>query len=96
MRRESGTYLDRNLVVAALMNDLLDYLHRFDRDGFDAFIEEWLAAEGMKGKSVMVKTIRESVTGIVSGINAQGHLVLQMPGGELRAFSSGDTSIIKK
>ena len=96
MRRVFGNYLDRNVVSAALINDLLDYLRRFDRDGFAAFSDEWLATEGMTGKTVAVKTVREIVTGKVTGINAQGHLVLMMPDGKLRAFSSGDTSIIKK
>ena len=96
MRRVVGNYVDRNLVCAALINDLQDYLSRFDRDGFAGFIAEWTAAEGMMGKMVAVKTVRETVTGEVVGINAQGHLMMKMSDGELRAFSSGDTSIVKK
>jgi BirA family biotin operon repressor/biotin-[acetyl-CoA-carboxylase] ligase len=96
MRRVGGVYFDRNLVCAALMNHLLDYLRRFDRDGFEFFIDEWVAAEGMHGKQVSLKSPRETVTGEAVGINAQGHLLLKMDDGQVRAFSSGDTSIVKK
>jgi BirA family transcriptional regulator, biotin operon repressor / biotin---[acetyl-CoA-carboxylase] ligase len=96
MRRLTGKYLDRNLVCAALMNTLLDYLRRFERQGFAAFSDEWLAAEGMMGKSVIIKTGSETKTGIMSGINMQGHLLLKLDDGRTQAFSSGDTSIVKK
>jgi BirA family biotin operon repressor/biotin-[acetyl-CoA-carboxylase] ligase len=95
MRRVSGIYLDRNRVCAALINHLLDYLHRFDRDGFQGFIDEWVAAEGMCGKQVSVKTISETIAGEAVGINPQGHLLLKMADGNVRAFSSGDTSVVK-
>lgn len=96
MRRVSGEYFDRNLVCAALMNHLLDYLQRFDREGFEPFMNEWITAEGMHGKQVAVQSINETITGEAAGINAQGHLLLKMPDGQVRNFSSGDTTILKK
>lgn len=96
MRRETGEYIDRNLAAAALINDLQDYLLRFDREGFAAFTDEWMAAEVMTGRQVAVKTINETASGEVLGINAQGHLLMKMSDGRTRAFSSGDTAIIKK
>lgn len=96
MRRASGKYFDRNLIAATLINTLLDYLSRFDAQGFGIFVDEWQHAEMMAGKSVTVKTIRETVSGVAVGVNAQGHLLLKMSDDEIRAFSSGDTTIIKK
>ena len=96
MRHASGEYLDRNLVCATLMNQLLAYLHRFDSEGFSAFMQEWVAAEGMQGKQVSVKTVSEIVTGEAVGINLQGHLLLKLADGKIRAFSSGDTSVVKQ
>jgi BirA family biotin operon repressor/biotin-[acetyl-CoA-carboxylase] ligase len=71
-------------------------LQCFDREGFAAFTDEWMAAEVMTGKQASVKTINETATGKVMGINAQGHLLLKTADGKVRAFSSGDTTIIKK
>lgn len=96
MRRVTGKYIDRNLVAAELIKELQNYLQCFDRDGFAAFTEEWMAAEVMTGQQASVKTINETATGKVMGINAQGHLLLKTTDGKVRAFSSGDTSILKK
>lgn len=96
MRRVTGKYIDRNLVAAALIRELQNYLQCFEREGFAAFTDEWMAAEVMTGQQVTVKTVNETATGEVKGINAQGHLLMKMADGKVRAFSSGDTSIIKK
>ena len=96
MRCVGGKYLDRNTVAAALMNHLLDYMRRFDREGFKVFVDEWVASECMQGQQVSLKAGVNTVTGEAVGINAQGHLLLMMADGEVRAFSSGDTSISKK
>lgn len=96
MRLESGKYLDRNIVCAELINELSVYLLRFERNGFADFSEEWMRSEGMTGKQISIKTITETVSGKVAGINAQGHLLLKTADGQIRAFASGDTSILKK
>jgi BirA family biotin operon repressor/biotin-[acetyl-CoA-carboxylase] ligase len=96
MRRYSGLYQDRNKVCASLINHLLDYLQRFDAEGFAIFIDEWVAAEGLYGEQVSLKCANETVIGEAVGINAQGHLLLKLVDGNVRAFSSGDTSIAKK
>src|SRR3990167_9342152 len=96
LRRVLGKYLDRNEVAALLMNVLLEYLRRFDRDGFEEVISEWMSTEIMTGKEITVKSINGTSTGIAVGVNAQGHLLLKMNDGQTRTFSSGDTTIIKK
>lgn len=96
MRRATGKYLDRNAVAAVLMEALKDYLQRFNAHGFAAFMDEWMDAEGLKNKAIAVKTADEVVSGIAAGINAHGHLLMRLADGTVRAFSSGDTSILKK
>ncbi len=95
MREVSGTYMDRNQIIGGLINHMLAYLNRFDKEGFNVFIEEWNAAEGMQNKKIALKTLNETISGVVTGINAQGHLLLKMHDGQIRAFSSGDASIQK-
>ena len=96
MRRVLGKYLDRNQVTATLMNTLLEYLQRFERVGFEEFISEWMSVDMMAGREITVKSIHASVVGVAAGVNAQGHLLLEMSDGEMRSFSSGDTTIVKK
>jgi BirA family biotin operon repressor/biotin-[acetyl-CoA-carboxylase] ligase len=95
MREAGGEYVDRNKAAAALMNHLQDYLQRFEKEGFAAFIKEWEEAEGMSGKMISVKTQQETIRGQAAGINAQGHLLVKLQDGTVRAFSSGDTTVLK-
>lgn len=96
MRTISNQYFDRNQVCAVLVNYLLEYLQKFAKGGFNAFISEWVEAEGMKGKRISIKTQNETVTGVAMGINDYGHLLMKMDNGVMRTFSSGDTTILKE
>jgi len=89
-------YVDRNELCASLINHLLEYLHLFESEGLAAFVDEWKQADCLTDQVISVTNINESVEGKVVGINEQGHLLLQMSGGKTRAFSSGDTTIVKK
>jgi BirA family biotin operon repressor/biotin-[acetyl-CoA-carboxylase] ligase len=91
-----GTYIDRNELAARLITNLLSYLERFNAQGFTPFIHEWIRADGLMNQTVTVKNVNQKVEGVVIGINELGHLLLQMENGEVRAISSGDTSIVKK
>lgn len=89
-------HTDRNVLSASLINCLLDYLHRFELHGLQHFLEEWKEADCLTNKMIEVKNVRENTKGKVVGINEQGHLLLQLLDGSLHAFSSGDTTILKK
>lgn len=91
-----GRYLDRNELVACLINNLLNYLNEFNQSGFQNFIKEWIQADCLTHQVISVKNLNEIITGKVTGINSQGHLLLELSDGTVRAFSSGDTSIVKK
>lgn len=87
--------VDRNRVAAVLIHHLLDYLARFNRDGFAAFIAEWREADCLINKTITLQQIHDKVTGQVMGVNEQGHLLLKLTDGKVHAFSSGDTSVQK-
>jgi BirA family transcriptional regulator, biotin operon repressor / biotin---[acetyl-CoA-carboxylase] ligase len=91
-----NTYVDRNELCAHLIDNLLDYLHQFDANGFVPFIKEWKNADCLIDREITIKNINEKIRGKVIGINEQGHLMLQLEDGEVRTFSSGDTTIVKK
>ncbi len=96
LQRILNVYVDRSELCARLINNLLVYLRQFDVNGLRAFIDEWKSADCLTNQDVTVKNINETIRGTVTGINDQGHLILQLEDGTLRAFSSGDTSIVKK
>lgn len=89
-------YVDRNEVVARLINHLINYLHQFNAKGFSLFMDEWMSADCLTNQIISVKNVYGEMTGKVQGINEQGHLMLQLENGAMKTFSSGDTSIIKR
>lgn len=91
-----GAYVDRNQLCVMLIDNILDYLQRFVKRGLQPFLEDWQSADYLRDRTVILKNVNENIEGRVAGINEQGHLLLQMKNGAARAFSSGDTSIIRK
>lgn len=96
MQKVLGVYIDRNELATALLNNLLDYLNRFERQGFLAFMNEWMQMDCLTNQFIAVKNLNQKSEGTVTGINEQGHLLLKLADGRVRAFSSGDTTIVKK
>lgn len=96
MRKVLGTYIDRNEFCARLINQLLSYLRQFDREGFAAFIDEWKRMDCLSQQTIALQNMSQKIKGKVVGINEQGHLLLTLPDGSLRAFASGDTSVMKR
>jgi BirA family biotin operon repressor/biotin-[acetyl-CoA-carboxylase] ligase len=87
------SHIDRNTLCASLMNHLIDYLQRFDQEGFVPFIKEWQQVDCLVGQWITLKHVNETFVGRVRGINSDGHLLLEREDGEIQAFSSGDTSL---
>lgn len=96
LREEKNMIYDRNYVATILVQSLLEHLHRFGQYGFQDFIEEWKKTDALANKKVTLDCNSHLISGEALGINAQGHLLLQQRDGTIRAFSSGDASIIKK
>lgn len=91
----TGEYIDRNLLCAALINVLINYLERFSKFGLPDFIKEWKEKDYLFGKPISVMSGQKKVMGIGSGINTQGHLALRMSDKTEKTFSSGDTTLLK-
>ncbi len=88
-------YIDRNELAAHLINHLLSYLAEFDLHGFAPFVEMWGKRDYLRGQVVTLKNAQHEVRGRVLGVNEQGYLRLELSDGSVRAFSSGDASIIR-
>jgi BirA family biotin operon repressor/biotin-[acetyl-CoA-carboxylase] ligase len=96
LQKITGEYVDRNVLSAELLKILFNFLKKFEQFGFVEFVTEWAQADFLTGRFIELDSANKRVQGKVLGVNEQGHLLLQTAEGDLRAFSSGDTTLIKK
>lgn len=87
--------VDRNAVAADLINCLMTDLLQFDQNGFLPFIREWQQHDYLLNKNITLKNINHQWTGRVQGINEYGQMLLELPNGEVKAFSSGNVTVMK-
>jgi len=85
--------VDRNRLAGLLILHLHEMFRGFERAGFEAFRAEWERRHLYAGQPVRLQSGHEDVFGTVAGIDAQGGLRVQLVGGELRTFHSGDVSL---
>lgn len=96
LQKINHSYNDRNLLCAKLIDALIGDLEKFSTTGLAEFIQKWQANDGLANKLINLEQNTSSYCGIVTGINEQGHLLVKLEDGEIKAFSSGDTHIILK
>ena len=96
LREITGKYIDRNSLLILLINNLFIYLQRFEKQGLAGFIKEWEEVDCLLGKKVTLQGINNKISGIVTGIDKHGHLVMKLKDGTTRSYASGDTTIMKK
>jgi BirA family biotin operon repressor/biotin-[acetyl-CoA-carboxylase] ligase len=82
----------RNAVIAAVLSSCIAGLREFGREALKPFIADWGKADALHGKPVDVASPQGVVTGLASGIDVHGALLLKTPTGVLR-FVSGDVSV---
>ena len=97
LQKLTGQYHDRNVLIAALINQLLIDLNTFSQQGFEPFLKEWNHYDLLYNKSITLKMGNHEFTGIAQGLNENGHLLVKLNDTqEIKAFSSGDTTIVKQ
>lgn len=93
MHEVLGTQLpDRNVLVAAFTNQLLQCLHTFAHSGFVPFMDEWQRYDALRGAEVKVLTAEQTVLGVARGVTADGNLLVETPAGVQR-FISAEVSL---
>jgi len=85
--------VDRNRLAGLLVLHLDAMFRRFEHGGFESFRAEWERRHLYAGQPVRLQSGHEDVHGTAAGIDAQGGLRVQLAGGELRIFHSGDVSL---
>jgi BirA family biotin operon repressor/biotin-[acetyl-CoA-carboxylase] ligase len=90
---QQGLAMNRTELLAALLIELIPVLQEFERNGFKAFRDEWLAADIFRNQPVRVQTgVEAYITGIAAGVTDTGALLLQTEQ-ELRTLHGGEVSL---
>ena len=82
----------RNVLIAALADELIPMLHVFAEQGFAAFVEEWRALDTLADAHVKVISGAQTLYGSARGVEGDGGLLVEIDG-ELRKFVSGEVSL---
>ncbi len=89
----SARPVDRNVLAAACIDALASALQRFERDGFDAWREQWERRHVLTGRRAVVRGAAGAVSGTVIGIDASGALLLRDGSGVVRRCFHGEVSV---
>jgi BirA family biotin operon repressor/biotin-[acetyl-CoA-carboxylase] ligase len=82
----------RNAVAASLVSACVVGLLEFERQGLRPFIEDWRAADALRGRTVNVSAAGGGARGVARGIDLHGALMVETLQG-LRRFVSGDVTV---
>lgn len=82
----------RNSIAAALVSSCLKGLATFERAGLKPFIEEWRAADALRGRPVAVSGADGTARGLARGVDVHGALLIETPQG-IRRFVAGDVTV---
>ncbi len=86
--------IDRNQLAAELLNQLLPLLADYEGYGLSHYLSEWRRYDCMLGEPVEINIAEHRYQGVVSGIDDQGLLQVDMDG-EMKSFASGEVSFRK-
>jgi BirA family transcriptional regulator, biotin operon repressor / biotin---[acetyl-CoA-carboxylase] ligase len=82
----------RNLVAGALLDELLSMLGQFEREGFAAFRDAWMALDALSGRPAQVVLADTAISGTARGVDQEGALLLDT-GDRVQRFVSGEASL---
>ena len=82
----------RNELLAALLNELLPLIDRFETEGFAVWRQAWQALDAHAGKPVVLTSGSQQLAGISRGVNDRGALQLETSLG-VQSIFGGEMSL---
>jgi BirA family biotin operon repressor/biotin-[acetyl-CoA-carboxylase] ligase len=82
----------RNRVAGAILDELLSMLAQYERFGFAAFRDAWMALDAMDGRNAQVVVGENALRGIARGVDLEGALLLETGEG-MQRFVTGEASL---
>ena len=84
--------IQRNKLAARLIDELLKVYELFSQSGFAAFVDEWLAMDVFRDKSINLKLPTGVLNGTCRGVDIAGAIRLEH-NGQVTSFPSGEVSL---
>ncbi|MFT6987763.1 MAG: BirA family biotin operon repressor/biotin-[acetyl-CoA-carboxylase] ligase [Psychromonas sp.] len=88
----SGEKVDRNLLSAALINELQTLLPQYEQTGLHPYLTRWLDLDCFLNKAVNLLIAGKTEAGICRGINESGALLLERDG-VVEPYIGGEISL---
>jgi len=82
----------RNALLAAMLNELLPLVARFEDQGFARWRNDWQALDGFAGANVVLNTGARQIAGVARGVNERGALQLETTTG-VQSVYGGEISM---
>lgn len=95
IRKITGQYIDRNILCAKLIDNLVRFIEEFSNTKLAAFTELWQQNDALLGKQVWLENDSEPLKAEIIGINDLGHLRVKLDSNEIKDYCAGDVRIIK-
>lgn len=92
LAKGSGIEVDRNVLAAALINELTTCLTEFESGGLRQYVNEWNALDFFHKQTVKLLMGDKQFNGTAIGINIDGALLLDREG-KVEAYHGGEISV---
>jgi BirA family transcriptional regulator, biotin operon repressor / biotin---[acetyl-CoA-carboxylase] ligase len=90
---EGASRFSKNYLTSALISEIIVLLSDFQSHGFSSYRDEWQAADAFYGKQATITTPKQSIAGIVRGVDPNGALRLELDNGKIETFIGGELSL---
>ncbi len=84
---------EKNHLASSLISEIIFLLCDFQSKGFSSYRDEWQADDAFFGKQAVISTPKQSIVGIVRGVEPNGALRLELENGKIETFIGGELSL---
>lgn len=92
LREIHGKQLDRNLVAAAVLEEVMPMLALFEQQGFQPFQKDWYQHDLLRGRDISIQGEHHARQGRAHGLDESGALLVKFDDG-IEKIHSGEVSI---
>ena len=91
----TGRPLDREPLLAAILNDLANAYDRADREGVDWIVPGWRSRSTMLGKPVAFQRDGATIRGVAEDLDADGSLLVLLEDGTRVSVIAGEVERLR-
>ena len=90
--KQQGHRVSRNVLVTAIIAELIELLNDYEQQGFAGLVDEWRQYDAYSGRQVELSSGSHCYQGEVLGVADNGALILKV-GGQAQHFHGGELSM---